>query len=441
MGRKGAAHGREGSRRTVRARLATSYGALFLGSVAALVVLTALLWGRATSTRVAVSARVPARIIDITAAGAVALGLVPPGGVSPALGGPARAGLPRVPPVEVLRKVTEQLRIVAAGQQSSDLHQLLLYSGIALALTVVLAAALGWVSAGRVLRPLRAITNSVRDISASNLHERLALAGPDDELKQLGDTFDGLLERLERSFQAQRLFVANASHELRTPLATMRAALDVAVAKPGPVPPPLATLAERFRVELDGVDRLLEGLLVLARAERGPAGLDTPLALDQLVASAIARRERPVTRLGLAVDAPGCADAWVSGNATLLTQLVENLLDNAVRHNEPGGFVRVRTGTRGSTAVLVVENSGQVLDGNGVVDLVQPFRRAGTERTGSDGGFGLGLSIVAAVADAHGGSLALTAIAEGGLRVEVDLPLAARPARALPEGTGGAARP
>ena len=169
------------------------------------------------------------------------------------------------------RQLFGQLHSLAAQQHTNDLHQLLLYSAVALAIMAMVSIGLGWLIAGRVLRPLRTITNAARDISASNLHERLDLHGPQDEVKELGDTIDGLLERLEVAFQSQRQFVANASHELRTPLATMRASLDVALAKPEPTPQPTVVLASRLRHELDQIDRLLNGFLDLARS-RGAAG-------------------------------------------------------------------------------------------------------------------------------------------------------------------------
>ncbi|HVC26024.1 MAG TPA: HAMP domain-containing protein, partial [Acidimicrobiales bacterium] len=198
-------------RRTVRYRLAVVYGGLFVVCGAVLLAVTGLLWGRATGGRYVVAAPAPVRILAIA---------VPPRSFGSASGITqvnVHQARPIGPNLQQIRRVTAQLRIVAAGQRSSDLHQLLLYSGIGLAIMVMLASALGWLAAGRVLRPLRTITSAVRDISATNLHKRLDLGGPDDELKLLGDTFDQLLERLDRSFQSQRLFVANASHELRTP--------------------------------------------------------------------------------------------------------------------------------------------------------------------------------------------------------------------------------
>jgi signal transduction histidine kinase len=271
------------------------------------------------------------------------------------------------------------------AQHSSDLHQLIIAAAIALALMAVVSLALGWLVASHFLVPLRAITSTTRDISATNLHERLNIAGPDDEIKELADTFDDLLERLEQAFDFERQFVANASHELRTPLATMRASLDVAMAKPGPLPPPMTVLDERLRRELDHVDRLLDSFLSLARARRGPATDEAVVSLDEAVATAV---------------------------------------DNAVNHNEPGGWLRAQTSSDGAFVRVVVENGGAVLAQDDVNELARPFRRLDAERTGSERGSGLGLSIVRSIAEAHGGALELQARDGGGLRVVITLPRA-----------------
>jgi signal transduction histidine kinase len=284
--------------------------------------------------------------------------------------------------------------------------------------------------AGRVLRPLREMTDTTRRISADNLHERLAMPGPRDELKDLADTIDGLLERLEGAFAAQRRFVANASHELRTPLATMRASLDVAVAKPDPVPPQTLALAGRLRIQLDQVDHLLEGLLTLARAQHGvqPQALPSPvtLALDDVVSAALAARGEAIAARRLTVrHVTGPQAAWVTGSQPLLRRMVDNIVDNAITHNQDAGWIQLTTHSEGTSAQLVVETGGQVFDQRQVDELGQPFRRLAADRTGSGAGAGLGLSIVAAIASAHGGTLTLRARDEGGLRVMIALPVAA----------------
>jgi signal transduction histidine kinase len=322
-------------------------------------------------------------------------------------------------------------------------HQLLIASLIALGVLLVLSVILGLIVAGRVLRPLRQMTETTRRISADNLNERLDMPGPRDELKDLADTIDALLERLEGAFAAQRRFVANASHELRTPLTTMRASLDVAVAKPEPVPEQTLALAGRLRTELDQVDRLLDGFLVLARAQHGVLPARQTLALDGIVSAALAARADAIAARRLVVqhtEAP--AGAWVDGSQPLLSRMVANVIDNAIGHNADGGWIHVVTGTEHTRATLAVDTGGPPLDQGQVDQLAQPFRRLGadrtsTDRTGSDRGAGLGLSIVAAIATAHDGVLHLIARPEGGLRVVIELPLA-QPAPA-PATTGAPA--
>jgi signal transduction histidine kinase len=317
---------------------------------------------------------------------------------------------------------------VPAGEQIAQLRQQLaesshdqtrrLYFGAIAALGIMLLVSLllGRAAAGRVLRPLRTLTAATRRITADNLHERLAVPGPADEVKALADTIDDLLERLEESFAAQRRFVANASHELRTPLATIRASLDVAMAKPGPVPEHTAVLTARVRAELDQVDRLLEGFLVLTRAQHGALDDREPVLWAPLVQSALRARSAEIKDKDLQVYASDPAGAGTVGNRVLLARMVENVITNAVLHNVDGGWLRVLPGP----SSLVVESSGPVLDAAEVARLGRPFQRLGTDRTGT--GSGLGLSIVGAVASAHGGSLALVARDGGGLRVEIALP-------------------
>ena len=316
--------------------------------------------------------------------------------------------------------------------QNQLAHDLFISSLIALAIMTIVSAALGWLVAGRALRPVRQMTAAAQRISEDNLHERLAVAGPRDELKELGDTIDGLLARLEGAFTAQRRFVANASHELRTPLTTMRAALDVALAKPEPAPPQTVALAARLRAELDRVDALLEAFLALARAQHRQLPGYTALPLDYIVEAALADQATAIGAGNLTVqDTSGPGGAWVSGSEALLSRLVENVIGNAVSHNADGGWIRITTQTDGRRASLIVENGGEVLDQRQVDELAQPFRRLGADRTGSDEGAGLGLSIVAAITEAHGGTLDLQARDGGGLRVCVELPsAAARPSTA-----------
>lgn len=326
--------------------------------------------------------------------------------------------------------------LAAANQTISLLHaelsqvearqsrQLLVGSVIALVVMAAVSLVLGRLVAGRVLRPLRTITAATRRISADNLHERLAVPGPADEVKDLADTIDGLLERLEGAFAAQRRFVANASHELRTPLATMRASLDVALAKPEPAPRQTVVLAGRIRTELDQVDQLLEGFLTLARAQHAEPPEPMPISLCELTAEAMHARAADIADKNLTVRDDLGDRARTRGNRTLLARMVQNLIDNAIIHNHDGGWIQVATTADDTTARLVVDTGGDILDPEQVARLTEPFQRLGADRTGSDGGSGLGLSIVAAIASAHGGALELRARPEGGLRATVSLPMA-----------------
>ncbi|MGH2947839.1 MAG: HAMP domain-containing sensor histidine kinase [Solirubrobacteraceae bacterium] len=386
-------------RRTVRLRLTLLYGALFLTSGAALLALTYVLVRESTGAVLVRATRTqPAGVERDTA--------------------PLREQLPRE-----LDELGREMPARAAQQRAETMEQLLVQSGTALGLMALLSVGLGWVMAGRVLRPLRTMTATTRRISEHNLHERLALEGPRDELKDLGDTIDGLLERLEAAFDAQRRFVANASHELRTPLAMMRTSLDVATAKAERTPPQLRVLDGKLREGLDRADRLLESFLALARAEHAVPPQDTSVSLPAIVSEAIAHRADAIAERGLDVRQQ-LHDAAAHGSHPLLARMVENVIDNAIRHNEPWGWVGVETRTEDGSACFVVESGGPRLQERDVQELAQPFRRLGAERTGSENGVGLGLSIVAAIAAAHDGELALHARPQGGLRVAIALPCA-----------------
>ena len=258
-----------------------------------------------------------------------------------------------------VRQLQDQLAAAQHNQGSSVTHQLLIGSLVALAIMAGASALLGWLMAGHALRPLRTITATARRISEDNLHERLAFSGPDDELKRLADTIDDLLERLESAFAAQRRFVANASHELRTPLATMRASLDVAMAKPDPIPPQTAALAGRLRAELDRVDDLLEGFLALARAQHGALPDAAVISVADLTAGSLAARAGAISARGLLLSCGASTGSVpVAGSSALLSRMVANVIDNAIVHNEPGGWITVTAAAAGGTARLVVENGG-----------------------------------------------------------------------------------
>jgi hypothetical protein len=309
-----------------------------------------------------------------------------------------------------------------AQQRSIGLHRLKVESGIALGFMFVVSGVLGWVIAGRVLRPLRTITATAERISETNLHERLAMPGPRDELRQLADTIDRLLERLEAAFETQRRFVANASHELRTPLAVMRTTLDVAIAKPGGVPAQTSELDAELRVDLDHADRLLESFLTLARAQHGQLDEHNQVALEPLITAALTARAEQIAAKQLTVDTH-LAAVETAGSTTLLGRMIDNVIENAVRHNQPGGSIGLTLAPLDAQqARVIIDTSGPPLDQNAVAQLAQPFKRLGEDRTGSQNGHGLGLSIVAAIAAAHYGRLELRARPEGGLRVQITLP-------------------
>ena len=309
-----------------------------------------------------------------------------------------------------------------AAQRSRTLARLLDYSLATLAAIVVASTWLGWIVAGRVLRPVHAITAAARRASEENLGERIALAGPDDELKELADTFDAMLGRLDAAFASQRRFVANASHELRTPLTVMRTAIDVTLAKPGRTPAQLEAMAVEVRHAADRAETLIEALLTLARSDRGTGPrepLDVAvLAEDALDAAAAAIRARPVTVQAVLEPAPA------AGDPVLVERLVTNLIDNAVRHNVPDGWVQVATGTRGGMAFIDVANGGPVVPAELVPSLFEPFRRLcdRTSPAGDPDGMGLGLSIVRSVALAHRGHATARPRPAGGLEVTVSLP-------------------
>jgi signal transduction histidine kinase len=312
----------------------------------------------------------------------------------------------------------------AAQMHASDMDQLLIWSGIALAIAIVAAVVPGWFIAGRMLRPLSTITTAARRISASSLHERLALPGPDDELKELGDTLDDLFARLEASFDAQRRFVANASHELRTPLTRERALLQVTRANPAHTLDTWQAVSAELLASNAEQEHLIEALLTLASSEGGP-GHREPVDLAPLASACLAAASLETGRLGLQVRAD-VRPADLDGDPVLIRRLVSNLIENAVRHNAPGGHIQVATETSRGHAVVSVTNSGQVIPPAEVDRLFQPFQRLGTRRARGDG-HGLGLSIVRAIAAAHDAAITAQPVPGGGLSIAVSFPAPAPP--------------
>ena len=317
------------------------------------------------------------------------------------------------------RAMVEQLRALAVSQHASELHQLLVYSAVALAVMAAVSVLLGWLIAGRVLRPVRTITASARRITAHNLHERLALDGPDDEFKELSATLDDLLERLESSFQSQRRFVANASHELRTPLTVERTLLQVALADPDLTLETLRGVCEKLLTSGVRQERLIDALLTLASSE---SGLDQQVGTDlaDICLAALPRPGGDAERLGLQIET-AIGPAPLDGDPRLIERLVANLVDNAIGHNIASGHVHISTGTRADQPVLSVISSGPVVPPSEIDRLFEPFQRLDPRRTHSNG-HGLGLSIVRAIADAHGATVTAEPQAEGGLKVEVVFP-------------------
>jgi signal transduction histidine kinase len=313
-----------------------------------------------------------------------------------------------------------QVGPVQAAQRAADSHELLVNSGIALAIVAVLALLAGWVVAGRMLRPIRTITRTARRISSTSLHERLALDGPQDELKELGDTLDDLFGRLDAAFEAQRQFVANASHELRAPLTRQRALIQVALGDPDADCASLRTAHERVLASEQHLEQMIDGLLALTR---GQAGLEHREHLDlaALASKALLARETDAAGHDRDVRAT-LAPAATAGDPRLVERLIANLLDNAIRHNVPEGHVEIATGTRHQHAFLTVINSGPTIPPEEVPRLLQPFQRLHGTRTTHGGGNGLGLAIVDAIAAAHRATLSAQPRPGGGLRVEVTFP-------------------
>jgi signal transduction histidine kinase len=329
-------------------------------------------------------------------------------GLHPVIGG--LLGFPAGSPQARLVHVVEQ-QIV-----SSALHRLLLEYIVALLAMTAIAIVSGWLLAGRALAPLREITATARRVSGENLGERIALSGPADELRELADTFDGMLARLDGAFASQRHFVANASHELRTPLAIMRTEVDVALADPDAGTADLRAMGEAVLETVDRCERLIASLLLLARSQATTGHeerVDVAALVGDCVTDLHARAQEAQVQIRSDLQ-----PAWADADPGLLERLIANLLDNGIHHNEPGGVLSVRTEVHEGRLRLVVANGGSRIDPDDVQALTEPFRRL--KRSGS--GFGLGLSIVRSVAEAHGGTLTLSAPSSGGLVAQVDLP-------------------
>ncbi|MBG0816472.1 ATP-binding protein [Planomonospora sp. ID82291] len=355
---------------TIRVRLTLIYSGLFLLTSVVLLVTVNLLLRRALSTRIA-------RLPEV----AVAPAAPPPGGQ----GGPVE----RLPHRSPLPDLVEDV----IGYQWE-------VTGLTVGVLTLVSLVVGWLVAGRILRPIHRITATAQRLSLSTLHERIALSGPQDELKELADTFDAMLDRLERSVEGQRRFIANASHELRTPLAVQRAAIEIGL------PQDVGEIRDTLLLHNRRAENLIDALLVLAQAEHG---LDdkSPVALDQVVRLVVAEGGSPGVTVTVQAE-----PFVVEGDPVLLNRLVTNLLDNAVRYNRPGGTVEVTL----SGGVLTVRNTGPHVPRERFGDLFEPFRRLHTTR---GQGAGLGLSIVASIARAHGADVRASPHPGGGLELVV----------------------
>jgi signal transduction histidine kinase len=305
------------------------------------------------------------------------------------------------------------------AQRQRALADLLEFSLVGLAVMTVASGGLGWFMSGRVLRPVRVITETARRASEQHLGERLALTGARDELMELADTFDGMLERLDAAFATQRRFVANASHELRTPLTVMRTAIDVTLAKPSPTPRQLIDMAMRVRRSIDRAESMVEALLTLAVSDQGKLSTEfTDLAT--CAEDAIDAAAPEIERLDLHVNTE-LDPAETAGDPQLLGRMIQNLVDNAVRHNEPGGWIRLRTGSSDAGAYLEIANSGPFIPDDAVPSLFEPFRRM-EARAGVRDGVGLGLSIARSVVTAHRATVTARSQPAGGLDIAVVIP-------------------
>jgi signal transduction histidine kinase len=405
-------------RRTVRIRLTLLYGGLFLLCGAGLLATTYVLVQQSNNG-----------VIENSQQG---IAVVRPDGTVVVIGRDGVQPLPEAGPIaspnppqdgaltpQQVKATQDQLVELTASQNRTLLTQ----SGIALAVMSAVSLGLGWLVAGRVLRPVRTITTSARQISATNLHQRLALAGPDDELKELGDTIDDLLARLEASFQSQRRFVANASHELRTPLARQRTVVQVALADPEATVDSLRAAHVQVLNATYQQERLINALLTLARGERG---LDRrqPVDLTNVATEVLLARDNETSRRGLRLTTQ-LDQAHTLGDPHLIERIVVNLVDNALRYNMPSGRLDVSTTTSAGAATLTVTNTGPVVPADQVARLFQPFQRLDADRTHRDDGLGLGLSIVQAIATAHAATVEARPLPDGGMEITVTFPATA----------------
>jgi len=390
--------------RTARIRLTFIYGGLFLLAGAALLGITYVLTEHAI--------------------GSVTF----PGGARVLINGklhPRAPGSPQAShasPAQLAQ--LRQMQTALVSEHNTELHQLFIHSTITFAVMAFLAVGLGWIVAGRVLQPARTITAAARNISSTDLHERLNLQGPDDEFKELGATLDHLFARLETSFESQRRFIANAAHELRSPLAEERAVLQVALADPSATAESLRNACETLLACEAEQEQIIDALLALAISERGIERWE-PLDLATVMSDAVLSHRDEATRRGVHVDQK-LDVAPVSGDPALLERLAANLVDNALRYNHRGGKAEVATRINDGQANLTIANTGTIIAPAEIDRLVEPFQRLSADRTDHEDGLGLGLSIVRAITTAHNAEIEIRARVHGGLDVKVRFPVLPR---------------
>ncbi len=388
-------------RPTIRIRLTVLYGGMFLIAGVLLLLIIYLLAAQAMNQ----GSEAPFRLI----------------GGNVQVNSSACPGLTDPTQQVTAQHFNDALDACMSAQRQVALTNLLRRSLLALLGLTVVAFAFGYVMAGRVLSPLGRITRTARSVAGSDLSRRIKMDGPDDELKELADTFDDMLNRLDRSFESQRRFVANASHELRTPLAINRTLLEVQLTDPN-ASPDLQQLGKTLLATNLRSEQLVEGLLLLARSDNEVVERK-PVDLAEAASQALEQTRSEAESKGVELRGEELAGAVVQGSGVLLERVALNLVQNAVRYNVPDGWVEVRTATQGGLAVLTVANTGPVVPAYELDNIFEPFRRLRTQRTNSDKGVGLGLSIVRSVARAHGGSISAEPRDGGGLVMRVAIPL------------------
>jgi signal transduction histidine kinase len=349
-----------------------------------------------------------------------------PGNVNKPIPGPDQRLLGLCKPLPTSVSLLAQCKRVFAAtgvgpldQRASELDALRTASVIGVGVLALASVGLGWLVSGRALRPVRSITEAARQASELRLGQRLALSGPDDELKQLADTFDVMLDRLDAAFTSQKRFVANAAHELRTPLTAMRTAIEVTLSKPTRTPDQLEAMAAEVKRSVERAESTVEALLTLATSEAGPAAheaIDLATAVEDALDDTHAAIDQRQIKVDAALD-----PAPARGDRVLLERMIANLVENAVRHNNPGGWIGIRTAEQADGAVFEIANTGPAVTAEEIPTLFEPFARA-NQRLNSHDGVGLGLSIASAIARAHNATITARPRAGGGLEMSVTLP-------------------